>query len=192
MPARWNNGSSWGAANNHIKTYICPTDGVNMQTPTNGLFVYNYTSGYTLYGGVIGAGYPSLGRTNYAPNAGYIGKPGTTDDVYAGPYYTNSKVRITDIKDGTANTVGFAEYLGGTKRPRDYISSWMGVGGQALAWGLSDSPQWYQFSSNHTGSVLLVGMCDGSVRSVKTSMSSSTWIYITGANEGQVVDSNSF
>jgi prepilin-type N-terminal cleavage/methylation domain-containing protein len=188
----WWGGSSWTAANNHIKTYICPTDGANTLVATSGTWAYIYTGGYTVYGGYFSGNYPSLGKTNYAPSAGYIGKPGTVDDVLAGPYFSDSKTKITDIKDGTSNTVGFGEYLGGQKRPRDYLATWMGMGGLPSAWGLSETPQWYQFGSSHSAGVLQVGMCDGAVRSIKISITSNTWIYITGANDGQVVDSNSY
>jgi len=188
-------GGAWGAANNKVKGFLCPSDNADVDSPTGGIWAYLYTGGYTIYGGYWGGGnpYPSLGRTNYVGNAGYIGypagDPGT--GAYAGPYYTNSKVRLTDISDGTSNTIAFGEYLGGTNPKRDFVASWMGGGVMATAWGLPEPPQWYTFSSKH-GNIVQFGLCDGSVRGVrKMGAATNPWLYFTGTQEGGVFDPSS-
>ncbi len=187
----WGNGNSWAAANNKVKTFLCPSDNAEA-TPGSGIWAYTYTSGYTLYGGYFGPTYTTLGRTNYAGCAGYIGypqgDPGT--GAYAGPFYTDSVVKLATIPDGTSNTVAFGETLFGTT-PRDFVGTWMGAGVMATAWGLPDPPQWYTYGSKHTG-VVQFAMSDGSVRPVKRFGSGfgpgNAYLYATGASEGGVFD----
>jgi len=187
-------GGAWTPANNQVKTYLCPSDSAATVTPSNGIWAYIYTSGYTIYGGYFGPGYPGLGKTDYASNAGYIG---AGYDPYVGPYYTDSKTKITTISDGTSNTIGFGEYLGGWDGgPRDFVGTWMGVGGVATAWGLGPTATdsngkpatgWYQFSGKHTAGIQF-GFCDGSVRMIKRSANTTNFVYVSGMHDGAVVD----
>jgi prepilin-type N-terminal cleavage/methylation domain-containing protein len=194
-------GGAWAPANNKIKMYQCPSDGSDWVTPTSGIWAYLYTSSapgtYTVYGGSFGPSYTSLGMTNYAPNAGWMG---TSYPVLCGPYFPDSKTRITSITDGTSNTLGFGEYLGGADPGnRDYVAAWMGMGGMSTAWGLGPTitnggrpaTSWYQFAGHHTGGVLF-GFCDGSVRSINRSINTNTYIYLSGMSDGVVVNSDSY
>jgi prepilin-type N-terminal cleavage/methylation domain-containing protein len=176
--------TAWPAANNKIKTYQCPSDNVNDITPSTGIFANLYTVGGSVTGSIFAPIYSTLGRTDYAANAGYIGR----GYPYAGPYYPDSRTTIVGITDGTSNTFGFGEWLGGADvGARDYVGSWMGVGAVPTGWGLNPSGNWYQFGSKHTG-VVLFGFCDGSVRPVKKSVDPSTFIFASGASDGVVVD----
>jgi prepilin-type N-terminal cleavage/methylation domain-containing protein len=182
-------GGAWGAANNKIKTFQCPSDGTDNITPSAGIWAYVYTSSFTLHGGYFGPSYSSLGKTNYASNAGYIG--GGYQPLQ-GPYYSDSKTKITSITDGTSNTLGFGEYLGGhNPGQRDFVGTWMGTGGMPTAWGLPDNSEWYQFGGRHTG-VVLFGLCDGGVRGLRRGIDSSTFLYLSGMNDGVVVNSNAY
>jgi len=183
-------GGGWTAANNRVKPYECPADNPGNVTPTSGIWAYVYTSGYTLYGGYFSPGYTSLGRTSYAPCAGYIGDGYLP---YCGPYFPGSKTKIGNIPDGSSNTIGFGEYLGGSSPGnRDFVPTWMGTGGMATAWGLSPSPtQWYQFGSKHDGGVYF-GFCDGSVRLIKRSVDGNTFIYLSGMSDGAVINPDSY
>jgi len=194
-------GGGWTAANNYIKTYECPSDRVSTTVPTNGTFAYFTTSGTTLTGGYFGGNYTTLGKTNYTANAGALGKSGDAwYDQYTGPYYVNSAVKIGNVADGTSNTFGYGEILGGSGGPtRDFNAAWMGAGALPTAWCLIEPPQWYSYGSKHT-SVVLFGYCDGSVRYVRkgigatgssTSWFSTDWYNFNraaGATDGQVYD----
>jgi len=184
----WYGGGAWTAGNNKIKTYQCPSDNSDNLTPSSGVWAYIYTSGYTIYGGYWGpTSYPNLGKTSYAPNAGYIGGG---DVLRCGPYFTDSKTKFTTITDGTSNTIGFGEYLGGHNgdtNPRDFVGTWMGVGGVATAWGLPAVSEWYMFGGKHTSGVLF-GFCDGSVRPIRRGPNTTNFVYVSGMSDGAVVD----
>jgi len=188
-------GGAWTAGNNQVKTYLCPSVNSANDTPSTGEWAYIFTQGFTIYGGYWGGNpYPGIGKTDYASNAGYIG---SGYDPYCGPYFSDSKTKITTISDGTSNTIGFGEWLGGWDTgPRDFLGSWMGTGGVATAWGLGPTTTdkngkaatgWYQFSGRHTAGVQF-GFCDGSVRLIKRGANTTNFIYVSGMKDGAVVD----
>jgi prepilin-type N-terminal cleavage/methylation domain-containing protein/prepilin-type processing-associated H-X9-DG protein len=206
------------AADAKIKSFLCPSDSADTAIMLSG------------YGIIDGAGFyiPSLshvyvdyvldvpnyghemGRTNYLGCGGAYGQVSGSDAAdaqwlpYTGVYYMNSKTKITDISDGTSNTVAFGEYCGthlnGT---REFVISWMGAGWLGSKWGLApiyDGPgsadgetghgndySWRQFSSKHTA-VVNFAFADGSVRGIARSADFNAWIYATGATDGKVYD----
>jgi prepilin-type N-terminal cleavage/methylation domain-containing protein/prepilin-type processing-associated H-X9-DG protein len=180
-------GGAWTPANNWIKTYQCPSDNSNTVTPTSGIWAYVYTSGYTIYGGYFGPTYTSLGKTDYAPNAGYIG---SGDPPLQGPYYSDSQTKITAITDGTSNTFAFGEYMGGSyPGSRNFVGTWIGTGGIATAWGLSGTSwQWYQFAGPHISGVNFA-FCDGSVRAITRSIDNNDYYYLSAIADGAVISS---
>jgi prepilin-type N-terminal cleavage/methylation domain-containing protein len=184
----WYGGGSWAAANNRVKTFQCPSDTSDTVTPTNGVWAYVFTSGGAIDGGSFGpTSYPGLGMTDYASNAGYIGAGNPT---WCGPYFTDSKTKITAITDGTSNTLGFGEYLGGTSPgARDFVATWMGTGGVPSGWGLNTTSSWTSFGGKHTGGVLF-GFCDGSVRSLTRGMDFTTFVELSAMSDGYVISGN--
>jgi prepilin-type N-terminal cleavage/methylation domain-containing protein len=200
-------GNAWGAGNNNVKTFICPADNAQNAPLTYGVFCYLYENGYTLYGGYFGGQNPTLGRTNYAANAGALGNVGAAnmggDTFYGqwcGPYYQDSTTKIVQITDGTSYTFGMLEILGGVETgPRDWVNSWMGGGTMVTAWDTMSPAQWYSVGSKHTG-IVQFGYVDGSVRVATKIGASPDWftnrwyafMAASGMQDGNVYDASLF
>ena len=129
----------------------------------------------------------NLGRTNYVGVAGAAGH-GTIPfwSRYEGIFTNRSQTRLTDISDGTSNTLMYGEATGGlgtieiynweagAPAPSDtpdgllhYSLSWMGVGSMRTCWGMDPvNPKHASFSSAHPG-VVQFCFADGSVRPLK-------------------------
>jgi prepilin-type N-terminal cleavage/methylation domain-containing protein len=182
----------------HIKIFECPSDDIYGPVNTGIIDAYWTDAGsiwidYVL--DVPGFGH-EMGGSNYMGNAGYLGND-PANPKYCGPYYQNSKTRLTDITDGTSNTIAFGETLAGTNTgSRDFRLTWMGSGGMPTAWGLGNtvpaalptSPDWYQFSSKHTAGIVQFGYNDGSVRGIQASSNRTMFIYASGYKDGQIVN----
>jgi prepilin-type processing-associated H-X9-DG protein len=203
------------ATGSQIPTLVCPSDNAQTIAVTTGVIdAYWCEAGqididYIL--DVPGFGH-ECGATNYIACAGYLGPfaggPSANGAaLYTGIYYQNSKTTIVSIGDGTSNTIAFGETLAGTSGgTRDYRLTWMGSGSMPTAWGLgpyhkSTTVDWYQYSSNHTG-IVNFAFCDGSVRPITVNGCGvsgtnaapiygpgyNTFVYASGANDGQVVN----
>jgi prepilin-type N-terminal cleavage/methylation domain-containing protein len=185
---------NWARAK--IKTYRCPSDTAQDTRAQWGVADAFWPENGTFWVDYLPQGSPGspmniydLGMCNYIANAGGLGLTGNSYwDTYVGPYYRNSQTALTDITDGTSNTIGFGETLGGQKTSaREMTISWAGSGAMAGAWGISDTPHWYTYGSKHTG-VIMFGFCDGSVRPVKTSADYNNFIFAVGMHDGQVIN----
>jgi len=144
-----------------------------------------------------------IGLTNYIGCAGAKGD--AVDDSalmqkYAGVFLKNGRARISDIKDGTSNTLLFGETLAGAEYgARDFALTWAGSGCMPTSYELVDnknnpSPQWYNFSSKHPG-IVQFAIGDGSVRRITKvgarNLGSPRWYAFMGASgkrDGDVVD----
>jgi prepilin-type N-terminal cleavage/methylation domain-containing protein/prepilin-type processing-associated H-X9-DG protein len=188
-----------------IPTFLCPADpGQDPPTDTGGVRLYFRTSypnangGSTLTGYYYPMSWPNaaqIGRTNYVSNGGAMaGNGDPTYKAFDGPFLVNSATRITDIADGTSNTIFFGESAGGnTVGPRDRVLSWAGVGALPMGWEFVDPAYWYQYSSFHTGFVNCV-FGDGSVRPISkvkaSNWGSARWYYLmraAGTKDGGVI-----
>jgi prepilin-type N-terminal cleavage/methylation domain-containing protein len=196
-----------------VKSYQCPSDDPNLTIdPSIGGMIDFYGPGDDCSGafnagnvcidyiydltGSFAARQP--GGSNYIPCAGglgsYMGLANSQYLLYPGIYYPNSKTKITDITDGTSNTLAFGEMIGGFNGSgqRNFHLAWMGASGMPVAWGFPANrlaTRWYMYSSNHTG-VVQFAMGDGSVRAIRTSISTATYRAIAGRNEGYVPTEN--
>jgi prepilin-type N-terminal cleavage/methylation domain-containing protein/prepilin-type processing-associated H-X9-DG protein len=188
---RVNGTGKFTPAEAHIKSFICPSDSMDTDTPGSGVIDAYWCEAGSIWIDYVldvpGFGH-EWGRSNYIGNAGYLAT--FTAPQYCGPYYQNSQTKITTIGDGTSNTIAFGETLAGTYTgQRDFVLTWMGAGCMPTAWGLQpdSAVDWYTYSSRHTG-VIQFGFCDGSVRPIAKGSSSTQFIYASGMNDGQVVD----
>jgi prepilin-type N-terminal cleavage/methylation domain-containing protein/prepilin-type processing-associated H-X9-DG protein len=175
----------------NVKTFLCPSDVAEYAAPTSGIWATYMTFAPAVLGGEYFSGNVAFGRQNYASNAGWLGNyTGIVAQSYCiGPYYDNSKVKLTWIEDGTSNTLGFGETLAGAGPPaqRDFVASWCGALNMPTAWGLGDPCQWYMYSSMHP-TVVNFAFCDGSVHGVKKSVDSGTLAYASGYADHVVFD----
>jgi prepilin-type N-terminal cleavage/methylation domain-containing protein/prepilin-type processing-associated H-X9-DG protein len=185
------------ASNFHVKSYVCPADDP-YQSVTSGVIdaYYNYgpdSNGYYYIGidsvfDIPGGWGHELGATNYVASSGWMG---VAYQPLEGPYDTNSRTKLVAITDGTSNTIGFGETLGGARSPRDFRVAWMGAGMMPSAWGLNDTtadpPGYFKFSSNHTA-IVNFAFCDGSVRSIRKNCDSTVFIYATAMHDGQPIN----
>ncbi|MBP3959099.1 DUF1559 domain-containing protein [Gemmata sp. G18] len=191
-----------------IKTYECPSDNPNQNASSGMIDFYaagdNCTNTFNtgsvcidyIYDltGTMAARQPGAG--NYIGCAGglggYMGLANDSYRLYPGIYYVNSKTKLTDISDGTSNTLAFGETLGGNGITRDFHMAWFGASGMPVAWGLQDasSSQWYTFSSRHTGGIVLFSFGDGSVRGLRKGISTAAYRAIAGRADGYVLTEN--
>ncbi len=199
----WQDGGTWSAAQMQVKSFICPADNANLVQPKYGVFAFFSENKYTLTGGYFGGNNPA-GRTNYTASAGALGNVSASGDTYYGKwrgiYYSDSQTKMTDITDGTSNTIAFGEILGGSGGPiRDFVASWMGAGALPTAWDLLNPADWYTFGSKHA-MVVNFSMGDGSVQRFTKIGKSTDWfsprwfqfMNASGAQDGFVIDFSQF
>jgi prepilin-type N-terminal cleavage/methylation domain-containing protein/prepilin-type processing-associated H-X9-DG protein len=139
--------------------------------------------------------------SNYRAVAGPITYPWFTADLdMGGVMFQNSKIRITDITDGTSNTLAVGECMfnevtgkraalwSGMTGLRDgsiWISDVMWWVDESTARINGDAPQ--AFSSRHTGGAFFA-FCDGSVRFFREGGDVNTLKWLAGRNDGHVVN----
>ena len=109
-----------------------------------------------------------------------------------GVLYWNSRVRLSDILDGTSMTL-----LVGERNSKEMQSTWVGVvhGAQlptwrVVAWAMeppnSDHHPYAQFSSMHTGLTNFV-LSDGSVHAIRDSIDAVTFMQLGTRDFGEVI-----
>jgi prepilin-type N-terminal cleavage/methylation domain-containing protein len=178
--------STWGVAG---LDYNVPSDGPNLQTG-RGSFWYTAEPG------------TRLGRSNYAPMAGYLS---AAFPQYRGFFTHNSKNQLAGAKDGTSNTIFFMESAGGA----------VNISGTPVTFGNFSWPSAIVFAnfgacpdstnanctvngvfglrgglpgSQHSNNLLVTAFGDGSVRMLKPNLDfSSVFVPLSGMSDGDVV-----
>jgi prepilin-type N-terminal cleavage/methylation domain-containing protein/prepilin-type processing-associated H-X9-DG protein len=227
VPAQYHNGTGKGypkAANTRITTFMCPSD-----SPGGGYLVFDAYGFYaTMPGATFGEYWldwvyniPSygaeMGRSNYVGVAGGYGDVSPSDTrpanqawaPFKGIYYENSQTKVSDITDGTSNTMAFGEALGllHTNGYREAEISWMGAGAMGTKWSLSplygptgdggpNAPTsqndytYWQFQSLHPG-IVNFAFADGSVHAISKTSDFNVYVYLSGMADGRVISANS-
>jgi prepilin-type N-terminal cleavage/methylation domain-containing protein/prepilin-type processing-associated H-X9-DG protein len=215
------NGTGYPAAcAARIKIFECPSDNAgNLKAVTQGWWteIMMPGGGSADYSEIV-KGLPPIGVSNYFGNGGYLTDfdTGPPSSNFTGPFGMNTKTRLTDITDGTSNTLAFGESLAGTDYgARDFFSSWMGASTMCAAYGVPSggvpeftpsgayNPQsvnWWNWSSRHTG-VVQFGFADGSVHGITKGIAQpqgndppstnyTIFVNLSGMSDGSVVDAS--
>jgi prepilin-type N-terminal cleavage/methylation domain-containing protein len=185
-------------AQTRIKILQCPSDNL-YDDLTTGAFVihapYAVPGSPTL--GSMVAWYfanpfgSTLGRTNYMPCTGGLGKVGNLWDQWEGIYIPmeSKTMNWLTVRDGSSNTILFGESVGGNTQTRDFANAWIGGDGFPVAWGMpSSGPSfWYQYSSRHSN---IVQFClgDGSVRAMRLGPTAVQFRTYAGWVDGRIPD----
>jgi prepilin-type N-terminal cleavage/methylation domain-containing protein/prepilin-type processing-associated H-X9-DG protein len=224
-PSTWTVGSPvptpsgrWGT-DADLKVYQCPSappgrqSKVVNQLRTHGTEGIDFPAGLGL--GTHNSYYYSsspqvdiIGRSNYAPMAGYTPIAPSTLRDYLGIFTWMSQTRVTNITDGTSNTIAFAETAGG------FVN--FGAGNPSNGWGQLSWASAIMYSnygtcpdttngncqftpegrglaagepgSFHAGNRINVLYADGSVRTVPPNLDfQSLWAPLCGMADGQAV-----
>jgi hypothetical protein len=188
-PPWYSNPINWELAKTRIKLLECPSDNIN-----NDRAVYGTTLAYHFYntsGAIVPDendgtwddgvyGNPTvLASSNYVGCGGLAGR-GTSPywAKYEGVFTNRSQTRLSDITDGTSNTLLLGEWTGGREEGRRaYQATWM-LGFLESVSGLQADGQepriGAQFDSRHPG-VVLFCFADGSVRPLRKGTSYIGW-----------------
>ena len=145
----------------------------------------------------------NFGMSNYRAVAGPITYPYFyVDQDMGGVMYQNSAIRLTDITDGTSNTLCVGECLF-DQRTGKRACIWPGMTGlrNGSIW-ISDVMWWVDqstaqvngtapqaFSSRHPGGAMFA-FCDGSVRLFRTGTDPNIIRWLAGRNDGVIVPMN--
>ena len=169
---RWCTGPDtlWDEASYRISVFLCPSDNAHENTLSTITEMRTTPSNASMTG--FGE-QTSLGRTNYLGSAGRLGLGMPSRDPYKGIFYNRSRTRISEILDGTSNTLLFGEVTGqfsdNYSRGRMRSFAWTS-GPQFTEWHRPIYKYGHQrrvekFSSMHP-TVMNFAYADGSVKAI--------------------------
>jgi prepilin-type N-terminal cleavage/methylation domain-containing protein/prepilin-type processing-associated H-X9-DG protein len=192
------------AAQNVVKTFVCPSDPVS--TPLgqdclidmmsvwlppgnpNGSNMITYDAVPVPISGSPFKSVLSVGVSHYVGSGG-----DPTNPPYGGIFGNNSTTRLTDITDGTSTTIAFGEYGSiSTANLGNCVCAWFGAGAMPSYYGLGAQPSadpsyWpaLAFGSHHAGGVVNFAFADGSVHPLSSSVNITVFYFAAGMSDGQ-------
>jgi prepilin-type processing-associated H-X9-DG protein len=154
-----------------------------------------------------------LGRSNYVPMGGYPIYKASSDTgpgQFRGIFGWRSQTRLTDITDGTSNTIMLGEYScdcvdfgAGNPLTGPATGTWPG-GFMFTYWppntlypasttGACRPGQrvYYTYSSRHSG-IFNCAFADGSVKGISNNIDFTTWVFLGGMQDGFVLNSSNY
>jgi len=210
---------------NPIKTFICPSSPIQYSSmnltayrflgiqgkhyPSGGIWslppsiaspVLNNTTSILTTGSGFGITISQTAKTNYLPSIGYI-----QNDLFIGAFQYNSLQRgisLSNILDGTSNTIGFCETAGGLCFAGTANEGWnyfaYGHGYFASDSGICPNSTNTNCNNTSAGRGLSAGIpgslhgnnrinclfMDGSIRAINSNLTFSTYVYISGISDG--------
>ncbi|MDA7977854.1 MAG: DUF1559 domain-containing protein [Pirellulales bacterium] len=194
---------AWTASRTRFDVFVCPSvENSAHQSFKMGRIVFD-ESGVPdpRVGGVWYGGWYS-GLATYVPCAGWGDGPDTAG-IFGSPgeqYATDGTDRedrraLSDIKDGTSNTLAIGEYLGGPLSAGSttiYRAPWM-AGVKMTSWQTpwpqapGNTPPIDRFSSRHP-QITQFALADASVRPIQNSIDLASFIALNGIRDGVVAD----
>ncbi len=196
----WGDTATAATARTRLSILLCPSTNADNNTVGTSATLNSYAtaSEYSLQNPwfPIGTGGADVGRTNYLGCAGGMGNVGFAWQKYIGVFANRTQTRFRDITDGTTATLMFGESIGGKSADgvHEYSHSWMGAGTLPAGWGLIHDDngtklrqQWYQFSSEHHGTINFC-LADGSVRGLSESIDNQVFIRLAAMQDGEPVE----
>jgi prepilin-type N-terminal cleavage/methylation domain-containing protein len=165
-----------------IPSYVCPSlSGLPSARPGAGV---SQNWGYGTYRGCMGAYDPSQ-----APAQGQNPVPGSAPYVPNGMLYANSAVKMSDVTDGTSNTimVGDSAYGFWADGYSCCVRVWDDQGRPDLwdtYWTNGGTPliQFVSFGGGHTGNLNCFALVDGSQRAVSKTIDKNVFKAISTRN----------
>ena len=186
----WKRTDSWKGAQTKLSAFLCPSE--NEQKPartTVAIHLFEEKDSPMIW--EIALHFENdeaevLGRTHYLGIAGVLGETGNQYwDRHKGVFCNRTRTRMSEIVDGTSNTLLFGENTGGYTGSDLYLAfSWAGCGQSATGWGFGE--HFAQWTSPHPG-VCHFCMADGAVRAISTSIERDVFRAASGIAEGEPV-----
>ena len=169
-----------------LSQYCCPSDGAPVLS--------------VCWGGVV-----SMRRGNYVVNSGSYdsqnsGGPtcASTPGATNGPFWMNSRLRLTDITDGTSNTLAAGEASAGARNTTFYVCWALGIySGSSADTFTPMNPKVVggiakpAFASVHEGGAFFL-LCDGQVRFLSENIDMGTYRALSTIRGDELVDDEDY
>jgi len=196
-------------------TQINPVGVLGKHFPSGGIWSsvcpnpnQKYLTTYIFAGSAFTSTISQTGKTNYLANIGYADIDSRGLDGYQGPFRLDTyAMPITGISDGTSNTIGFMETAGGfvnwgsgnanngwyqAPYGHGHTISNFGTCPNATNGNCSNTPEGRGLArglpgSVHPGGRINTMFMDGSIRAFSGSVDFTVYVYMCGAQDGQVV-----